>query len=220
MAKCPSCGSKRLRNGYRRTFFAWRAVGVRMLLCESCNNEFLGFSPLPPKKPSGRHQRKADVFHKTQEFDLQAVGRAGVHTRQRLDSVNFDRTALPLPIASIATAPMPVYPTPETLRQSISAIPAQVQTEEPLMQLREELEARRQGWSGHPCPQCDSPMTRRRHRKAWEKLLLAWSEKRPYSCGECGANFYARRTVKQQRKVTNTDQEFVKSSCFNQERER
>jgi transposase-like protein len=190
-----------------------------MLLCESCNNEFLGFSPFPPKKPSGRRQRKADVFHKTQEFDLQAVGQPGVHSRQLLDAVSFDRSALPLAPAAITTAPMPVYTTPDALRQSISAAPVPVQTEEPLMQLREELEARRHGWSGHPCPQCDSPMTRRRHRKTWEKLLLAWSGKRPYRCDECGAGFYARRQSNQRRTALNQDQEFVKSSCFNQERE-
>ncbi len=221
MARCPSCNSSRLRSGYRKTALALRAVGVRTLLCDDCNCEFRGFSPLPPKRVKHR-ARKADVFNKTQEFDLQAIGQPGATARKRLDHVSFDRAALPMPAAvAPARAPQPVRETPEELRRRISAAPTAVPTEEPLMKLREDMEERRHSVASHACPECDSSATKRRHRKAWEKLVLSLTELRPYSCGECGAEFYARRNPHQRRQpaLSRNEEEFVKSSCFNQERE-
>ena len=219
MARCPSCNSSRVRSGYRKTALALRVVGVRTLLCDDCNCEFRGFSPLPPKRVKHR-ARKADVFNKTQEFDLQAIGQPGATARKPLNHVSFDRAALPLAPA-LARAPRPVQETPDDLRQRISAAPAAVQTEEPLMKLRADMEERRHSVGSHVCPECDSSATKRRHRKAWEKLVFSLTELRPYSCGECGAEFYARRNAHQRHQpaLSRNEEEFVKSSCFNQERE-
>ena len=161
MIRCPACNSARLRSGYRKTPLALRAVGVRTLLCDDCNNEFRGFSPLPPKR--ARHRTsKADVFNQAPAVDLQAIGQPGAAPRQRAERVSFDRAALPVELVDApAKAPLPVQETPEALRQRISAAPAAVQTEEPLMRLREQMDERRQAGSGHVCPQCDSTVTKR-----------------------------------------------------------
>ncbi|NOT61127.1 MAG: hypothetical protein HOP19_12985, partial [Acidobacteria bacterium] len=130
------------------------------------------------------------------------------------------RATLPqTPSVTPAVMPRPVKETPEALRQRISAVPA-APTEEPLMKLREEMEARRNATSTHVCPRCDSALTKRRHRKGWEKVLLSWTEWRPYLCTDCGATFYARRNAARHSTVlTRNEAEFVKSSCFNQQRE-
>ena len=219
MATCPSCNSPRLRSGYRKTPLALRAVGVRTLLCDSCNCEFRAFSPLPPKR--ARHRTsKADIFNQAPAVDLQAIGEPGnVAVRRNGHAVKFDRTTLPQ--GAEAVLPLPVKETPEELRQriSISAAPA-APTEEPLMKLREEMEARREAAGHHVCPRCDSPMTKRRHRKGWEKALLSWTDWRPYVCSDCGASFHARRNhQRQSNALTRKEADFVKSSCFNQERE-
>ena len=42
--KCPRCGSKRIRRGYRPTP-SWLIIFFRYyLLCDSCNWEFTGFA--------------------------------------------------------------------------------------------------------------------------------------------------------------------------------
>jgi hypothetical protein len=209
-----------LRSGYRKTPFALRAVGVRTLLCDSCNCEFRAFAPIPPKR--ARHRTsKADVFNQSPAVNLQAIGQADPAPRRATPSVRFDRATLPQ-AANVRPAVMsrPVNESPEALRGRISAAPAAL-TEEPLMKLREEIEARRKAAVNHVCPRCDSTMTKRRHRKAWEKALLGWTEWRPYICSECGAKFHARRNAAHRSTIlTRNEAEFVKSSCFNQERER
>jgi hypothetical protein len=221
MATCPSCNSPRLRSGYRKTPLALRAVGVRTLLCDSCNCEFRAFSPLPPKR--ARHRTsKADVFNQAPAVDLQAIGGQMAVARRNGYEVKFDRAILPQADGAVAVMPLPVQGTPEELRRriSISAAPA-APTEEPLMKLREEMEARRQAAVNHACPRCDSLITKRRHRKGWEKALLGWTEWRPYLCSDCGASFHARRNQQRSSNVlSRKEADFVKSSCFNQERER
>ncbi len=64
MARCPSCGSNRIRNGYRMAPLPLRTLGIRELLCDYCNRQFRAFSPRPPKqtvKPrrASRHGRSA-----------------------------------------------------------------------------------------------------------------------------------------------------------------
>jgi transposase-like protein len=49
MLKCPSCGSPRVRSGYRPPSFPSRLIGYRELLCDNCNYLYRGFSPLAPK---------------------------------------------------------------------------------------------------------------------------------------------------------------------------
>ena len=222
MATCPSCNSARLRSGYRKTPLALRAVGVRTLLCDSCNCEFRAFSPLPPKR--ARHRTsKADIFNQAPAVDLQSIGgQAQVAERRNGHEVKFDRTTLPQAETASVVMPLPVKETPEELRRriSISAAPA-APTEEPLMKLREEMDARREAAVAyHVCPRCDSPMTKRRHRQGWEKALLSWTDWRPYLCSDCGASFHARRNhQRHSNALSRKEADFVKSSCFNQERE-
>lgn len=45
--------------------------------------------------------------------------------------------------------------------------------------------------SPHRCPFCGSYDTRRRRRRAWERMAFLLSEKRPYLCSECDGSFYA-----------------------------
>ncbi|MBX3278153.1 MAG: hypothetical protein KF868_09140 [Acidobacteria bacterium] len=74
MAVCPSCGSSRVRSGYKPVPFPLRMFGVRELLCDSCNYLYRAFSPLPPKKPHRHHHhRKADVFAAGGSVDLQTL---------------------------------------------------------------------------------------------------------------------------------------------------
>lgn len=99
MATCPSCGSKRLGEGYRTAPLPMRIVGIRTLLCDNCNFEFRAFSPLPPKRPkSRRSKRKADVFNAGPAVDLKALAPAGSDavTQRQLPAAPFDRAALPV----------------------------------------------------------------------------------------------------------------------------
>jgi hypothetical protein len=219
MAMCPSCGSSRLRSGYRKTAIVLRAVGVRTLLCDDCNCEFRGFSPLPPKRVT-RRERKADVFNKTQDFDLEAVGQPGLDPRRPLESVKFDRNALPFsPDDTGVPVHMPTLVQAPIRPYAITEAPDLVQTEEPLMRLREDLQQRKRKWANHPCPQCNSTRTRRRHRSSWERLVSYFSDKRPYICSDCEADFFAHPSEQPAQKLAYTDEDLVKSSCFNQQRE-
>ena len=74
MVVCPSCGSSRIRNGYKPASFWLRMIGMRGLLCDSCNFPFCAFSPLPPKSRRPQHaQRKADVFNSAPVVDLSQI---------------------------------------------------------------------------------------------------------------------------------------------------
>lgn len=74
MAVCPSCGSSRVRSGYKPVPLPLRLFGIRELLCDSCNYLYRAFSPLPPKKPHRHHhQRKTDVFAAGGSVDLHTL---------------------------------------------------------------------------------------------------------------------------------------------------
>lgn len=63
MRYCPSCGSPRVRSGYRPAPLSLRLVGFRELLCDNCNYLYRAFSPFPPK-----HQRRSSSAHKADTF--------------------------------------------------------------------------------------------------------------------------------------------------------
>lgn len=60
--KCPRCGSKRIRRGYRPTPILLKFIFRYHLLCDSCNWEFTGFavpgtvSSKPTKKRKNRKE--------------------------------------------------------------------------------------------------------------------------------------------------------------------
>lgn len=114
MALCPSCGSARLRNGYRTAPLPLRVIGIRTLLCDNCNFEFRAFCPREPKRGNGqRSKRKADVFNTAPAVDLQALGQPGAMANRRSQPViSFDRAALPIHSAqaAVAYAPLPALP--------------------------------------------------------------------------------------------------------------
>lgn len=237
MAVCPSCGSSRLRNGYRAAPLPLRLMGIRTLLCDNCNYEFRAFAPIAPKrKYPRRSQRKADVFNVAPAVDLQAIGQPGA-ARPTPAAIHFDRAALPVSPPATA-APVNVLPlkgnfensggddldddfAPPGLREKIVEAPPALPTEEPLMRLKEDLEERRSHSSSYVCPACGEREATRRHRKPWEKLVFGLTQIRPYFCASCGYQFYARRGKHRRKRgvLSQKEAEFVKSSCFNQERE-
>ncbi len=101
MAQCPSCGSVRLRNGYRTAPLPLRVIGIRTLLCDNCNFEFRSFCPREPKHGKRqRSKRKADVFNAAPVVDLQTLEQPGVAaTRRQQPAASFDRAALPVQAA-------------------------------------------------------------------------------------------------------------------------
>jgi hypothetical protein len=239
MAVCPACGSSRLRNGYRAAPLPLRLLGVRTLLCDNCNYEFRAFAPIAPKRQySRRSQRKADIFNMAPAVDLQAIGQPGA-ARPVPAAIHFDRTALPTSPAE-TTVPADAPETegkvantlasnddedddfaPPGLRAKIAEAPPSLPIEEPLMRLKEDLEERRSHSTSHACPACGEHEAVRRHRRAWEKLVFGLTQIRPYFCSNCGHQFYARRSKHRRQRgvLTQKEAEFVKSSCFNQERE-
>jgi hypothetical protein len=239
MATCPSCGSSRLRSGYHMAALPLRVVGIRTLLCDNCNYEFRAFSPIAPKRGrSRRTQRKADVFNTAPAVDLQTIGQPGA-ARPAPTAVHFDRTALPVtPTAASAQASTPAIEAdlankpggkmgdedddfaPLDLREKITEEPPSLPTEEPLMRLKEDLEERRSDSASRTCPACGEHEATRRRRKTWEKLVFGLTQLRPYFCPSCGHQFYARRGKhrRQRSALSQREAEFVKSSCFNQER--
>jgi hypothetical protein len=59
--KCPLCGSKRIKRGYRETPFLWRIIGKHYLLCSRCNWEFdavILFSGLPSRSQRRRYKEE------------------------------------------------------------------------------------------------------------------------------------------------------------------
>lgn len=243
MALCPSCGSGRLRNGYRTAPLPLRMIGIRTLLCDNCNFEFRAFCPREPKRGNGqRSKRKADVFNHAPQVDLQAMGQPGVASaRRRPPAVNFDRSALPVQAvtqvpAYAARQPLPDlhddlddFPVPTAtpfvkeglpggnMRARISSPPPPIATEEPLMKLKEDLEERRKKNANQICPQCQSHDVSRRHRNFWQRLVLGLTQIRPYRCDSCGHGFYASRQPHKRRdSLSHSEAELVKNSCFNQ----
>lgn len=235
MAVCPSCGSSRLRNGYHAAPLPLRFMGIRTLLCDNCNYEFRAFAPIAPKRQQSRRSpRKADVFNLAPAVDLQAIGRPGA-ARPAPAAVHFDRTALPV---SPAVTAVPANEragafeneggelddaddfAPFDLREKIAEAPPALPTEEPLLRLKEDLEERRSNSANRTCPACGEHEAVRRHRQTWEKFVFGLTQIRPYFCPSCGQQFYARRGKFRRKRgvLSQKEAEFVKSSCFNQER--
>jgi hypothetical protein len=112
----------------------------------------------------------------------------------------------------------PAQTLPQGLRDRL-VTPPSVNTEEPLMRLKEELVERRSHAAQYTCPDCGSHEVVRRHRKFWERLVFGLTSIRPYRCERCGRRFHARRQTQQSSLIKQREAEFLKESCFNQTEE-
>ncbi|MBI1766133.1 MAG: hypothetical protein HYR56_32415 [Acidobacteria bacterium] len=158
------------------------------------------------------------------------MGQPGGAARRLQPAISFDRSALPVHVATAAAAyaargPLPDLPdnfetdlepvmsgTPapdvidppdastSNMRARISAPPPSLPTEEPLLKLKEELDERRKNGSSQICPHCDSREVSRRHRKFWQRLVFGLTQIRPYRCDNCGHAFYGNRQPHKRRK--------------------
>ncbi len=99
MVVCPSCGSSRIRNGYKPAPFWLRVIGMRGLLCDNCNFPFRAFSPLPPKSRRPQHaQRKADVFNSAPVVNLSQVRQKPVLEKHEVNVVTSPMERLELKV--------------------------------------------------------------------------------------------------------------------------
>ena len=55
--RCPKCGSRRVRRGYRNTPIILRLIGVYALLCDNCNLLFTGFAVPGTVPEHGTHRK-------------------------------------------------------------------------------------------------------------------------------------------------------------------
>ena len=178
MPSCPSCGSSRVRGGYRPPHVLLRVFGIRELLCNDCNYLYRAFSPIPPRT-SHKHEsrRKAETI--TQD-------KPG--TRDLTPQVP-PRPRPPPPPPPPAAPPAPPPPPPP---QPAIAKPPPLKLDPP--EPNEKRTVGRSHSAGTPraCPHCGSLDTRRRRRLLWERILLAFSEKRPFRCNGCDESFYSK----------------------------
>jgi hypothetical protein len=58
--KCPKCGSKNIRHGYRPTHILFKIAFCYNLLCNDCNLEFKGFAIPGTVSRKGKKARKVD----------------------------------------------------------------------------------------------------------------------------------------------------------------
>ncbi len=217
MVVCPSCGSSRIRNGYKPAPFWLRVIGIRGLLCDSCNFPFRAFSPLPPKSRRPQHtQRKADVFNSAPLVDLSQIQQKPVLEKHSASVATppMERLELkvaPAPVEKLAFATSSSAPSSgpssarfvtdhtaparSNLRTEITKIKPQGTTE--IIKLPHAQPASNS--SSQTCPECNSRNIKRRRRNFLERTLLTFSEHKAYSCRGCGASFYAKNEEREAR---------------------
>lgn len=182
MVVCPSCHSSKVRNGYRKAPLVLRLLRINEFLCEHCNLQFLAFSLRAPKSRGARRKRlKANTFNQAPEVDLSLLNQPlPTATKPGMQRETFDRSAI---VNETLSRPKePDYRLPATSGENAEAA----------VRLSPKHRAHQ---ARHLCPQCGSQETRRRHRRAWERIVFSLTEIRAYSCNSCGASFYARRKV-------------------------
>lgn len=171
MKVCPSCGSSKIRNGYLKPPLWLRLLLVREFLCEGCNLAFRTLALRPAKSRGTRMWRKADRFNQAPAVDLSLLNQTSHNVKPATrPTFNFDQA----PAAEIG------HGLPVSHHQSAAAT----------------LSRAKKHLSSHPdrsCPHCGSHDARRRHRQTWERVILSFTQIRPYRCQSCGASFYARR---------------------------
>lgn len=201
MVICPSCGSSRIRSGYKPAPFYLRIFGIRGLLCDNCNFPFHAFSPLPPKsRRPHQHKQKADVVISAPTVELSKIKQEPVAEKPKLELVlpaqeklSFAASASPsLPKARIVTQHL--QPIRTDLRTEVTKIHASgtVQKLPPKNTSPKQAAQAVETSSSQACPECNSRNVKRRHRNFVERAFLFFSEHKAYTCRNCGSSFYAR----------------------------
>lgn len=195
--KCRFCGSSRIRNGYRPTPLSLRLIFFRTLLCDNCNAQFVAFSLRAPAR--GRGQRKSEMsvkkadpvdlsqLNKLKEEDAPEVAFSGIAESQR----TFDRKTRteikPALFESGGAKSMQPEGQPKLKLPSETENASQQAEVEDLQEVSITQKTR------PPCPRCRSIHTRRRHRHPIERMVLVFSNIRPFMCESCGRRFYAQK---------------------------
>jgi len=186
MTVCPSCHSSKVRNGYQKAPLLLRLIRVHEFLCEHCNLQFRAFSLRAPRSHAARRKRrKADTFNQAPEVDLSLLNHPlpKAHRPEARREL-FDRAAIANELSSHQPASGVSPPAYSNERMGEGA-ESGASKKHRSHQLR------------HACPHCGSQETRRRHRRAWERIVFSLTDVRAYSCNACGASFYARRKAEQ-----------------------
>ncbi|MEP7341384.1 MAG: hypothetical protein ABI977_26880 [Acidobacteriota bacterium] len=229
MVICPSCGSSRIRNGYKPAPLWLRLIGVRGLLCDGCNFPFRAFSPLPPKSRRPHHvQRKADVFNPAPMVDLTQIrpkppvekpGSQAIHPQVEKPELKvaapstekFELKAVPSPVEkfNFAASSSPTTSAARIVTDHIAPARNDLRTEvtrihgrgaRKIVGVPAPLPAQSEpNPKSQNCPECNSRNIKRRHRNFLERTLLAPSEHKAYTCRNCGASFYAKSEEREAR---------------------
>lgn len=209
MLVCPSCGSSRIRNGYKPAFFLLRIVGIRALLCDNCNFPFQAFSPFPPKNRRPKQSAKTDQYPVAPAVDLDQLKPTRPVASQRELKLVPPVAAKPIPAsqpvkqsvpAAVAVAAQPevvaevgadrVAPVRQGLRTEITKLYAQRVQEKP-----DEVTAH----ASITCPECQSRNVKRRRRNFFERTFMAFTDHKPYVCRNCDATFYSKASEQEER---------------------
>lgn len=180
MKDCPSCGSSKIRNGYLKPSLLLRLLLVREFLCEGCNLAFRAFALLPAKSRGVRLRRKADRFNQAPAVDLSLLNQTSRHVKPAATpTFNFD--------PALMTSPARMEPAEMSQRSPVGHHQSAAAT----------LSTAKKSHPDRSCPHCGSHDARRRHRQILERVILSFSQIRPYSCQSCGESFYARHEQSQ-----------------------
>lgn len=234
MVVCPSCGSSRIRNGYKPAPFWLRVIGVRGLLCDSCNFPFRAFSPLPPKSRRPHYaQRKADIFNPAPVVDLTQIRQNSPAEKpgSQVLTPQIEKPELRVVVAPSEKLEPKAMGSPVEKFEFVAAssstrTPARVVTDH-IAPVRNDLrtEITRMHAQGarkivrvpapppaqpatisksQNCPECNSRNIKRRHRNFLERTLLTYSEHKAYTCRDCGASFYAKSEEREARAASSS----------------
>ena len=179
MASCPSCGSKKIYQGYRTAPLLYRIFRLHEFLCEGCNLQFRAFSFKHPRRKTRRQKPPVESLFIIRQQET-APSSAAASSASQLSAGGSLNTG-------VAVAP-PASNVPDT-----SQLTAKMREWKAQAQQGSQSGQRRNYRSHHNCPQCGSTDTERRRRKLWERVVFYFSQIRAYQCRICGTDFYARR---------------------------
>ncbi len=167
MAKCPSCGSSRIRNDYRPAPLALRIFFIRAFLCNHCNYQFKAFSitdaPVRQRQqsavnspyPNSLPGRDVNLTGFMGSEGSQSETQAEIHHDLRPENTDHQPQEAEDRIQPII---------PDNQRQSAGAI---------------------------ACAHCNSTNVQRRRRTKLERMLFSATDHKAFICCSCGETFYS-----------------------------